>query len=118
MKRALIVDDDQAVAEVLKEMLQMLEYEVITVSRVKEAIPICESEEFDVVFSDLRMPDMKGDDFLEHLYRKGSPMAKRFFIITGAEINENVEKRIQQLGGKLLRKPFYLNDIITALSRL
>ncbi len=118
MRRVLVVDDDKAVAEVLRDFLQMLGYDVVVLDRVKEALELCTREEFDLIFSDLRMPDMKGDRFLEELRKRGSPMAKRFFIITGADVDEAFEIRLAELGGKLIRKPFYLNNIKEAIESL
>ncbi|RME65358.1 MAG: response regulator [Nitrospirae bacterium] len=118
MKRALVVDDDKTVAEVLKDMLQMEGWDVMVVDRVKKAIPLCETEVFDVVFSDLMMPDVRGDAFLEELKKKNSPMADRFIIITGADVSEEIQDKVKELGGRLIKKPFYLKDIKEILKDL
>ncbi len=118
MKKALVVDDDRTVAQVLQDMLQMMGWDVTVVDRVKKAIPLCEEEDFGVVFSDLMMPDMKGDVFLEELRKKNSPLADRFVIITGADVSEETEEKVKALGGRIIRKPFYMKDIEEAIKDL
>jgi DNA-binding response OmpR family regulator len=60
--RILLADDDEAVRESLKEILEMNQFLVTTAANVAEAIHLIDAESFDVLLSDLHMPGA-GDGF-------------------------------------------------------
>jgi CheY-like chemotaxis protein len=60
--RILLVDDDEAMRRVLKEMLELSLFRVSTASNVAQAIHLIDTEPFDVLLSDLHMPGA-GDGF-------------------------------------------------------
>jgi ActR/RegA family two-component response regulator len=61
-QRILVVDDDDDVREVYQMGLQNRGFEVVSASTVNEALRLISTEHFDVLLSDLRMPD-PGDGF-------------------------------------------------------
>jgi signal transduction histidine kinase len=64
---ALVVDDDEGFRRILRGMLQGVAGQVIEAASGKEAIDRMQQVRPDVVFLDLRMPDMDGSDVLEHM---------------------------------------------------
>jgi CheY-like chemotaxis protein len=54
------VDDEQFVRETLAEMLVDLDHKVVTVDGGRQAIEKVSSDDFDLVFTDLAMPEMDG----------------------------------------------------------
>jgi DNA-binding response OmpR family regulator len=60
--RVLLVDDDESVRELLKDVLEMNEFLVTTAADVPEAIHLIDTQPFDVLLSDLHMPGA-GDGF-------------------------------------------------------
>ena len=66
MKRILFVDDEPMVLKGLKRMLRPMrsEWEMEFVSNGKDALDILEKSEFDVVVTDMRMPEMTGAQLL------------------------------------------------------
>jgi CheY-like chemotaxis protein len=63
MKRVLVVDDDTAVLAATARMLRLNGYEVTTLADPITALrKIREGQRFDVIVSDLQMPDMHGDE--------------------------------------------------------
>jgi CheY-like chemotaxis protein len=61
-KRVLVVDDNEDILAVFREGLELHGYEVVTASGVNEALHLIATENFDVLLSDLHMPDA-GDGF-------------------------------------------------------
>lgn len=61
-KRVLLVDDNIEILAVFREGLEMRDYEVATASGVNQALHLIATENFDVLLSDLHMPDA-GDGF-------------------------------------------------------
>jgi PAS domain S-box-containing protein len=80
---ALLVDDDPAVAETLADMLAR---EGLTVRRAAtggEAVAILERERFDVIFLDVRLPDISGRDVYARLAAERPELARRVIFVTG-----------------------------------
>jgi EAL domain-containing protein (putative c-di-GMP-specific phosphodiesterase class I) len=62
--RVLLVDDDDTILEVYGSLLTELEFEVDTVSRASTALERMAAQRYDVVLSDIQMPEMGGIEFL------------------------------------------------------
>jgi DNA-binding response OmpR family regulator len=60
MDRVLVIDDDRPVAELLKTALTKMGYEVKTASGGREGLHLFQREPFDLVITDVIMPDMDG----------------------------------------------------------
>jgi CheY-like chemotaxis protein len=64
---ALVVDDVDDVTEMLSVLLTNAGYEVATASRAREAIALAREHQFDVVISDIGMPEMNGYELAQAL---------------------------------------------------
>jgi len=114
--RILVVEDDPRVRASTIEALQDLDYDPVSSSSGAEAIALFESAEFDLVISDVIMPEMTGPELIKHLKQTHDDFAVLF--VTGyvgeGETNDLV-------GYELLRKPFTVgalaNAVAQALSR-
>ncbi|XP_031480881.1 two-component response regulator ORR26-like isoform X1 [Nymphaea colorata] len=67
--RVLVVDDDPTWLKILQKMLRKCSYEVTTCGLAREALSILRERKdgFDIVISDVNMPDMDGFKLLEHV---------------------------------------------------
>src|SRR5207248_251590 len=72
----LVIDDEEFVRETLAEMLADLDHEVTTVASGRGGMGLVRSQEFDVVFTDLAMPEMDGWETARaiHEYRPNLPV--------------------------------------------
>jgi response regulator RpfG family c-di-GMP phosphodiesterase len=75
----LIVDDEAVVLAALKETLEREKYHVVTSSSPLKALELLRTQQFAVILSDQRMPEMQGLDFLIES-RKLNPRASRILI--------------------------------------
>ena len=64
MIRILVVDDERSMQEFLEILLRREGHDVVAVSSAPEALLALESDEFDLVISDIRMPGMSGLELL------------------------------------------------------
>lgn len=107
--RALVVDDDAVFREELATLLSDMGHPVEAVSSGPKAIEALEATEFDVVFSDLRMPRMNGIELLR-VVRERWP---RTFVvmITGYATIETAVEAMKLGAFDYLRKPFHSDHV-------
>ncbi|MHC4401487.1 MAG: response regulator [Planctomycetota bacterium] len=93
--RVLIVDDEEIVRRSCKRALTEAGYAVRTVGSGGDAINACRAERFDLMLTDLRMPDMDGFEVIRRVTREFPEV--RVVIITGYPSRESAE-RAEELG--------------------
>ncbi len=82
-RTVLLVDDDDAVAETLREMLTREGLQVRRAETGKEALVILARDTFDAVFLDVRLPDISGPQVFERLAAMRPEQARRVIFVTG-----------------------------------
>ena len=103
MRKVLVVDDDPVVSKSFDRVLARKGYVVVTAENGQEALNKVAHEDYDAVFTDIRMPGMSGLEVAERLRAKRpwTPVV----IITGYGTSEN-EARAEAAGVRsFLRKP-------------
>lgn len=107
--RILCVDDEPNILRALKWLLQK-EFEVITSTNGHEALDIVRKEDFDVVISDQRMPEMSGVDFLRQV-RDIAPRAIRI-LLTGYSDMQAVLRSVNESEiFRYINKPWNINEL-------
>jgi len=110
-KKVLIVDDEETLTWSMAKSLSKDKdkFEVIIANNGREAINLLKKNEFDVVISDIRMPDINGLDLLVRI-RKEYPQTK--VIIMTAYGSSDVQKEANRRGSLFyVEKPFEISDI-------
>lgn len=72
MRRILILDDNLTICLMLKSWLSKKGYQIDTSTSAKEAVKLVEKEAYDLILSDIRMPEMDGFDFLSWIQKYDS----------------------------------------------
>ncbi|WP_135078214.1 response regulator [Terasakiella sp. SH-1] len=67
LRKILIVDDDDMVRESVAMVLDRNQCQTTTASSAKEALEICKTSSFDLIFTDLVMPEMDGVELIKEL---------------------------------------------------
>lgn len=111
----LIVDDDKAIRELLKDFFQELEYKITTAANGAEAVAAINTRSFDCVISDHVMPDMNGLELLEHLRKQNKNVP--FLMITGYPTLEIAVEVMKQGAHDYITKPLQLDDIRIKVER-
>ncbi|HXT41220.1 MAG TPA: ATP-binding protein [Candidatus Angelobacter sp.] len=106
--RILVLDDEQAIAELLGEMLGLLGHSTTLCHAPMDALEMIERREFDLIISDFRMPKMNGQEFYHHAVQKKPELARRVVFLTGDVVNEETQAFLQSTGNPHLSKPFQL----------
>ncbi|MBQ4819782.1 sigma-54 dependent transcriptional regulator [Aquimarina sp. MMG016] len=115
MSRILIVEDDVAFCKMLKTFLQKKDYEVATAFSGNEAIIQMQDHTFDIVLTDVRLPDRDGITLLEEIQGKTPDTA--VIVMTGyAEVNMAVSA-IKQGAFDYVSKPFNPDTILQTIEK-
>src|SRR5208337_3080154 len=113
--RILIVDDEQGICRLLSDVLGQEGFECSDTSDGRAALELLETQPFDAVISDLRMPGTSGLEILKEVREKHPQVA--FLMATAVD---DVRAGIQAMKGgadDYLVKPFQLDVVLTALDR-
>ncbi|HUT13312.1 MAG TPA: response regulator [Thermoguttaceae bacterium] len=102
-KRILVVDDEEIVRESCKRALTEAGYSVHTVGSGNDALQACRSERFDLMFTDLKMPDMDGLDVIRAVTKEFPGL--RVVVITGYPSRDSAEQAAQLGVSDYLEKP-------------
>ena len=115
--RLLVVDDEEQVRTMLFDSLSQRGYIVETASHGGEAIRLLQQDEpFDLVISDIVMPDKDGLELLLHV-RRNFPQLQ--VIIISGQDNELYLRTARGLGAnRVLSKPFTADEVSTAVAEL
>jgi CheY-like chemotaxis protein len=70
MAKILLIDDEASIRNTLKEILEYEKYEVEEASNGEEGLKMIESQQFDLVLCDVKMPKMDGYTFVRHLKKE------------------------------------------------
>ena len=115
MIRILLAEDDRVMREYLTRALERSGYAVSAVDCGTAAIPLLESEPFDLLLTDIVMPEMDG---IELAQRAGeiAPELRVMFITGFAAVTLKAGKSMPQ--ARVLSKPFHLRDLVLEVDRL
>jgi two-component system cell cycle response regulator CpdR len=115
MIRILLAEDDRVMREYLTRALERSGYAVTAVDRGTEALPLLETERFDLLLTDIVMPEMDG---IELAQRAGdiAPEMRVMFITGFAAVTLKAGRSVPQ--ARVLSKPFHLRDLVMEVDRL
>lgn len=115
-KRALIIDDEDALRVVIAEVLDMVNIETVSLSSGVEALKFAanSSDPFDIMIIDMYMPDMTGEETYQKLqeFYPGCPV----LFISG--LDSSKEKERMDKNKLFLKKPFTIIDLQNAIKEL
>ncbi len=115
MIKILLAEDDDSMRVYLTRALERVGYQVSAVDRGTAALPLIEAERFDLLLTDIVMPEMDGIE----LAQKAAALAPamRVMFITGfAAVALRAGKTTPD--AKVLSKPFHLRDLVAEVDRM
>ncbi len=114
--KALVVDDEPSVGDALRLILEEAGYEAVVERSGHSGIGRLDEGAFDVLITDLRLPDMSGIDLLRRAAQK--ERASRMIMITAFSITAAVRDEALALGAMaVLAKPFSPSTVLDLVTR-
>lgn len=111
----LIVDDEERFLRSLKKILEIRNFNVITVDRGEKAIEAAKAQSVDVALLDLKMPGMDGEKTLAQLKKNHPDMG--IIILTGHGSQASEVYCVEHGACTYLRKPCDIEEILTAMAK-
>jgi two-component system cell cycle response regulator CpdR len=115
MIRILLAEDDSVMREYLTRALERSGYAVTAVDRGTAALPLVETEHFDLLLTDIVMPEMDGIELAQKA-AEIAPAMRVMFITGFAAVTLRAGKAMPQ--ARVLSKPFHLRDLVMEVDRL
>jgi signal transduction histidine kinase/ActR/RegA family two-component response regulator len=118
-KRALLIEDEKAIRSAIRRFLEKAGWEVVDVEAARPALDLLleasTSRPFDLVISDLRMPDMSGIELHNRLLKSHPRLLDRFIFVTGDVASPEAAAFLGQTTCPVLEKPFELQALVKAI---
>lgn len=97
--KILLLDDHQVFSSSLKMVLETNNYEVYSVTEVSFAVKLIKANTYDLIISDIEMPDINGVEFIKEIYRYKKQLKKTPKIIVLTSYNKlTLFKKLYSLG--------------------
>lgn len=119
MKSILIIEDDIVICEILKEMLEPLDYSIKAASNGKEGLRLHTRKAFDLIITDIIMPEMEGLETIMAL-KQHSPECKIIAISGGGRLSkgEYLDTAKKFGAARVFTKPFNKEEMTAAVQQL
>ena len=114
-QRILLAEDDDAMRVYLERALVNAGYKVDSVDRGTAAVPLLVESDYDLLLSDIVMPEMDGIELAQKC-NEVSPHTKVMFITGCAAVTLKASR--EQPHAKVLSKPFHLRDLVLEVERV
>ncbi len=117
--RILVIDDEEEVREILKQMLELDGYEVLTAENGNQGLKLFRKHQIDLVITDIIMPEKEGIETIIELRNEKSDV-KIISISGGGRINPiDYLAMAKKLGAvKSFTKPFERKKLLKAVEEL
>ena len=113
MSKILIIDDERAIRRALREILEFEEFEVVEAENGKEGFEKASSTSFDMIFCDIKMPQMDGMEVLDELLK--AKIDTPVIMISGHGNVETAVQAIKKGAFDFIEKPLDLNRILVTI---
>ncbi|MCH2228802.1 MAG: sigma-54 dependent transcriptional regulator [Crocinitomicaceae bacterium] len=113
MSKILVVDDERAIRRALREILEFEEFEVDEAENGKQGLDKAKAETYDIIFCDIKMPEMDGMEVLEGLIK--AKVETPVIMISGHGNIETAVQAIKKGAFDFIEKPLDLNRILVTI---
>ena len=109
--RILVIDDERNVRDLISDALKIEGHDVHTAENGKEGLDLIGQYRFDLVFCDLRMPEMDGQALYETVQRDHPQILKRIVFVTAQANSADYGPFLRSTGIPVIEKPFTLSQL-------
>jgi two-component system NtrC family sensor kinase len=107
----LVVDDEPEIRETLAEILIRAKHRVVTVSSGRDALNHLATENYDVILTDIRMPDLDGLALFREIKQRWPERVDRVVFVTGDPLSAMSRAQAGAGNRPVIEKPFVPRDV-------
>ncbi|HQJ90044.1 MAG TPA: sigma-54 dependent transcriptional regulator, partial [Paludibacteraceae bacterium] len=112
MSKILVIDDERSIRNTLKDVLEFEKYTVVTAEDGIKALEIVKQEKFDLVFCDIKMPQIDGIEVLDKLHESYPDIP--VVMISGHGNIDTAVECIKKGAFDFIEKPIDLNRLLVS----
>jgi CheY-like chemotaxis protein len=113
----LVVDDEPAVARALARLLQSDGHRVDLAVSGQEALEKLDANSYDLVLTDVRMPEMDGRTLYDRISRTAQQPAPVIIFVTAAAGDPEIQLFLTNTGCLVLTKPYSKQELWTVIQK-
>ncbi len=113
-QRVLVVDDTEPVGRSIAALLRG--HEVQVTNSGNQALEYLERGRFDVVISDVMMPQMTGVELYERAIAQRNELARRWIFVTGGTLTEDIDRALERIGAPIVTKPVARKELLAVVA--
>jgi two-component system NtrC family sensor kinase len=114
----LLVDDNPMVSQVITDILSLDGYGVDTAPNGIAALEKIEGRRYDLILTDLHMPEMDGADLYRELAKRQIHPPQKIIFLTGTAGTSEAHRFVRESGLPVLRKPFNLVELLELVRKV
>ncbi|MCH8993793.1 MAG: response regulator [Chloroflexi bacterium] len=114
----LVVDDEESIQRLLGSILELDGHRVDTARNGREALKRIERQHYDMIITDIKMPDMDGRELYQRLLELDRDLAERTVFITGDTVSPDTRTFLEQVDNPCLAKPFRVRDVRETIDQI
>jgi PAS domain S-box-containing protein len=112
----LVVDDEPVIIDLMLDILRISGHHVDTAANGGEACRKVKSGPYDLVITDVRMPEMNGMELYRNIIEVRPEMKGKVIFVTGDLIDREILEFLAEINAKTLAKPLDINEVTRAVS--
>jgi two-component system chemotaxis response regulator CheY len=117
-KKALVVDDSSTMRNMVSMAMEELDFEVVVAEDGVKAVDAAENNTFDIVITDINMPNMDGIELIRHLREETSCKTTPILVLT-TEAGDSAKEMGKKVGATgWIVKPFNPDVLIAAVRKV
>lgn len=113
--KVLVVEDDQASCEILVDLLQQIGCETYAAHDGREGLAMCQAQHFDIIFTDIRMPNLNGLEMLRRLRVLPDYGNTPMVAVSASSLEHERTYYLAQGFQEFIGKPYAFEDVFKAL---
>jgi PAS domain S-box-containing protein len=117
-RKILIVDDEADIRETLAQILIAVGHRVATAGSGRDALDRLAGEHYDVILTDMRMPDLDGRALYQEIERRGPRRTARVVFVTGDTLSPSLREFVERSDRPVIEKPFMPSDVRRIVAEL
>ncbi len=114
----LVVDDEPLIVQLVADMLAAEGYAVDTAANGLLALEHIQRRSYDLILSDLRMPELDGLALYRELAWQRPELLRRIIFVSGTIEDPDYQKFLAETGAAVLPKPFSLEELRRLAERM